>query len=74
MDDLTLQQLRKKAFFEHPVFDYSSIYQIKDDYEGKSMIERAREKIKHVTENYISPVPEIMQNRLISLFQSHFCF
>ena len=62
-DDLTIDLLRTGEFFQDDVFDFAGGYQ-----EGKSMLERAHERVEELVAGYVSPVPDQMQEDLIRYF------
>jgi trimethylamine:corrinoid methyltransferase-like protein len=70
-DDLTLKQLHEQAFFSNPLFDYSGENTVTGRLSG-SMWARASRHVAQMTQGYVSPVPEQIQNALKDLFHSRF--
>ena len=62
-DPLTLQQMRAGEFFEHDLFDYTPA-----EYAGKSMLQRAHDKVTQQVADFRSPVPARVQERLKRYF------
>jgi trimethylamine---corrinoid protein Co-methyltransferase len=62
-DELTLQGLRGNEFFDHAVFDHFG-----DSLQSPSMLERAHEKAATLIDEYSSPVPPDIQERLRRFF------
>lgn len=71
ISDLTLSQLRRNAFFAHPLFDYTG-ETVPDDGDGGSMWQRASRRIDALTRAYRAPLPGPVQNGLASLFRDRF--
>lgn len=63
MDELTLNSLCSGEFFSSDMFDISGGYE-----SAHSMLEKAHIKIEELTANYVSPVPENVQETLRRYF------
>ena len=63
MDDLTLKLMRSREFFFSDVFDMSGGYA-----SSPSMLEKAHLKVEELTENFVSSVPENVQETLRRYF------
>ncbi len=57
-DDLTLELLREGEFFLNDLFDMTGTE------DGKSIMERAREKVDEIVEGFESPLPGDLQEKL----------
>ena len=64
MDELTLEHLRGNEFFDHEIFDHSG-----DSMQSPSMRERAHERAVALADEYLSPVPEDIQEHLRRFFR-----
>lgn len=62
-DDLTLELLRGTEFFHHDLLDYNGGYG-----ESQSLLERAHQRVQELTADYVSPVPEKVQDDLRRYF------
>jgi trimethylamine--corrinoid protein Co-methyltransferase len=72
-DDLTLKQLHEQAFFANHLFDYSGENTVSGRMSG-SMWSRASRHVAQMTQNYVSPVPDKIQEALRVLFHNRFGF
>ena len=63
VDDMTVDLLRTDEFFRDDLLDYSGGFT-----DGKSMLERAHEKVEALTRDFTSPLPEKVQADLKSYF------
>ena len=64
-DELTLRHLRRDEFFTHEIFDNSG-----DSAKSRSMLERAHEKARVLTDGFRSPVPDDIQEQLRRFFRT----
>lgn len=62
-DDLTMKLLESDEFFKNDLFDISGGYEL-----SPSMLEKAHIKLKELTADYKSPVPENIQENLRKYF------
>ena len=62
-DPLTLQQMHGSEFFEDGLFNYAPAEQV-----GKSMLQRAQDKVENCVADHQSPVPERIQEKLKRYF------
>ena len=62
-DELTLRYMRGGEFFANEIFDLSACEE-----EGKSMLERAHEKVEQLVADFQSPVPHDIQEELRRYF------
>ena len=63
MDDLTLNLMHGDEFFSSDLFDTSGGYE-----SAPSMLEKAHKKVEELTADYVSPVPEKVQEELHRYF------
>jgi trimethylamine--corrinoid protein Co-methyltransferase len=63
-EDLTLKNLRSKEFFQNECFDMSG-----ESGSGTSMLERAHNRVEEITEGFVSPLPENVQDSLKAYFR-----
>ena len=64
MDDLTIELLRSGEFFSSDVFDLTGGYEAG----APAMLENAHKKVKELTADYVSPVPESVQDEIRRYF------
>ncbi|HPO13849.1 MAG TPA: trimethylamine methyltransferase family protein [Candidatus Hydrogenedentes bacterium] len=62
-DSLTLEFMHGGEFFSSDLFDYTPA-----EHTGKSLLERAHERVEALTENFTSPVPGAIQEALRRYF------
>ena len=62
-DSLTLRNMGGGAFFEHALFDYAPA-----EGNGRSMLERAHNRVEVMTADFESPVPQAVQEKLRRYF------
>lgn len=58
-DDLTLELMRSDEFFRDPIFDLSGGHGL-----GKSMLERAHQRVEELVAKFKNPVPETVQEAI----------
>ena len=64
IDDLTLNLMNSNEFFVSKLFDMSGNYEAG----ALSMLEKAHQKVEELTADYVSPVPENVQEKLRRYF------
>ncbi len=62
-DDITLENLRSREFFQNALFDYSG-----GSSEGTSLLQKAHEQVEEMTKNFESPLPGTVQENLRRYF------
>ncbi len=65
-DDLTLEYMRGGEFFNHDLFDFSG------HPDGKSLLQRAHEKVEALVADFQSPVPGKIQENLKRYFHDEY--